>query len=351
MIKSLGERMRLPRLGVIRLGIKTERGLPAEVPYFVVPDALKCLLVPQPTKIPVLFPSDDLDRVLVADYVRYSGKLCTLKCDGETFHEFPKDRTPERTVPCQKTELRKPCPCGATAKARLNVIVLEGPLGVFQVLIGGEQRIADLLSELSVFKQTLGRLTHVLFWLERIPAEVQVRKDDGTRLAKTGWPVHVRCDFTAKQALRFRQLEILGEPAVLAALPPGPLEEAETEAVAPDEDSLATGRMESAPRAESPEAEVTPPAGLDDWTLEQVTALATTCGTGPQTFREYVLARFEQPLDELPPELLAILGDELQDATATGETGKAAYKARMFAELKRVAQGKRPAMGRGGARR
>ena len=189
-IKSLVERMRLPRLGVIRLGVKqtNARGAeyPAEVPYFVVPEELRGLLEPNPTRIPVLFPADEPERVLAADYIRYQGKLLTLKCDGETFREIAPSGQ-ETSGPCRKAP-REKCPCGAEAKARLNVIVLDGPLGIYQVLIGGEQRIADLMSELVVFRQTLGRLTEILFYVERVPTEIQVKRDDGSRLARTGWP-------------------------------------------------------------------------------------------------------------------------------------------------------------------
>jgi hypothetical protein len=395
-IKSLVERMRLPRLGVIRLGIKqtNARGVdyPSEVPYFVVPDDLKGVLDPQPTRIPVLFPSDDPERVLACDYIRYQGKLLTLKCDGETFHEIAPSGQ-EATGRCRKVG-REKCPCGAEAKARLNVIVLDGPLGIYQVLIGGEQRIADLLSELLVFRQTLGRLTEILFYLERVPTEIQVKKDDGSRLARTGWPVHIRCDFTAKQALRARGLTVLGAGEPRAALPAAPPEEEETEAVheLPEEEMPeAEGRgairderpaapmtpvragqsggsephpsrvppgdarpprlpdpSDSAPRAESRPAEIETPlldSPAEEWTVERVVGRATFLGVGPGTFKEYVACRFRGlVLDDLGAPQLQTLGQEMTAAEAGGPKARADWKLKILTTLKEAAQAKRRAV-------
>lgn len=355
MIKSLVERMRLPRLGVIRLGIKetNARGTeyPKEVPFFVVPDDLKGVLEPRPTRIPVLFPSDEPERVLAADYIRYQGKLLTLKCDGETFREIAPSGQ-ESTGRCRKAP-REKCPCGAEAKARLNVIVLDGPLGIYQVLIGGEQRIADLLSELLVFRQALGRLTEILFYLERVPTEIQVRKDDGSRLARTGWPVHVRCDFTAKQALRARGLQVLGAGDAIAALPPAP-EETESEAVheAHEEEPESARRADSPPPGRPAEIvedflpdQPPAPAPAEEWTVERVVGRATYLGVGPGTFKDYVALRFRGlVLDDLGAAELATLGREMTAAEAGGPKAKADWKLHILTALKEAALAKRRAV-------
>ena len=235
MIKNLLEtRGRLPRLGVIRLGIKERNAqgkeYPKETEYFVVPDSIKAVVGDRPTKLSVLFPSDDPHRILQADYIRYSGKLLTLKCDGERFTELPKAGG-EVVGACKKEE-GKPCQCGAKAVGRLNVIILDAALGVWQIVLGGEGRIADVLTELEVYRRALGRLTDIVFSVERIPAEVQVKKEDGTRMPKTGFPVHIRCEFTAAQAARLRGVALPGAPA-------GQIEEGEDEPTpeTPDEDA------------------------------------------------------------------------------------------------------------------
>lgn len=279
-IKGLLEsKGRLPRLGVIRLGIKEHKNgkeYPREVDYFVVPTNLKPLLGEQPKKISVLFPSDDPQRVLVADYIRYSGKLLTLKCDGERFTEIPKQGG-EIVGACKK-ESGKPCSCGAKAVARLNVIVLDASLGVWQIVIGGEGRIADLLTELEIYRRALGRLTDIVFTVERIPAEIQVRKEDGSRLPKTGWPVHIRCEFTAAQAAALRGVAIPGLIPALAS--PPPIVEAPDEAV-----------------PEEPHEE--------EWDISMCFRAAKQAGIDPPDYEFYLTALYKVPSGDLPNAAIA----------------------------------------------
>jgi len=54
-IEGLSDRRRLPRLGIIRLGIKaisekTGNEYPKEVPYFVAPDEVRSIYGEQPTE-------------------------------------------------------------------------------------------------------------------------------------------------------------------------------------------------------------------------------------------------------------------------------------------------------------
>ena len=292
MIKNLLEtRGRLPRLGVIRLGVKEKNAkgieFPRETAFFVVPDSLKAAVGDRPTKLSVLFPSDDPHRVLQADYIRYSGKLLTLKCDGERFVELPKAGG-EVVGACKKEE-GKACPCGAKAVGRLNVILLDAPLGVWQIVCGGEGRIADLLTELEVYRRALGRLTDIVFSVERVPAEVQVKKEDGSRMPKTGYPVHIRCEFTAAQALSLRGIALPGLAS--AALPAaGKIEEAEGEAV--------------------PEAE--PPA--EEYDISWCFGRAKAAGLAPDDYRAYLAARWKTDVDNLPAEALRIEAEGWREA-------------------------------------
>ena len=280
MIKHLLEsRGRLPRLGVIRLGVKEKNAkgieFPRETAFFVVPDTLKPVVGERPTKLSVLFPSDDPQRVLVNDYIRYSGKLLTLKCDGERFTEFPKAGG-ELVGACKK-EAGKPCACGAKAVGRLHVIILDAALGVWQIVCGGEGRIADLLTELEVYRRALGRLTDIVFTVERIPAEVQVKKEDGSRMPKTGWPVHIRCEFTAAQALKLRGVALPGAPA----LPAGQIEESEDE-----------------PAPETPEEDA-------PWDLSMAYQVARQAGLTVPDYETYLRATYKIEPADLPNEAIA----------------------------------------------
>lgn len=227
-IKTLAPR-RLPRLGIIRLGTKQTNAqgktFPVETSYFVLPPELQKHYGERPIKLEVLFPSDDIHGVLDASYVRYDGKLLGLKCDGERFVSIPKTGG-EVTGRCKKPPVgpdgqRKPCECGAKAVGRLNVVLVEAPIGVYQVVLGGETRLEDLYSELEIYKRTFGRLTGILFTIERVPTEVQVKKEDGSRLARTGYPVRIRCSFTARQALAARRIDLHALPGA-EGYEPGP---------------------------------------------------------------------------------------------------------------------------------
>jgi hypothetical protein len=291
-IKGLETRARLPRLGVIRLGVKVQnregKEHPKEVEYFVCPPELQALLPEKPVKIPVLFPADDPHRVLVADYVRYTGRLLTLKCDGERFTELPVQGG-EQVGRCRK-ETGKPCACGAKPLGRLNVIVLDGPVGVYQVLIGGEQRLADLIVELEVFRRTFGRLTDIVFELERVPTETQVRTEGGKRLPKTGWPVHVRCNFTVAQALKARGLDI-------KSLPAAPPDDEDEETLVPEEPAGGNGHAK-------PEAGI--PAAEFDISLAYKSA-ADLLGVSAHAYGLYLRATYGVGADDITP---AQLGEQ-----------------------------------------
>ena len=260
-IARIADRARLPRLGKIRLGIKATtadgKEYPKEVHYFVLPPELRAKYGDTPTRLPVLFPSNDVDAVLPMRYERWARSLLTLACDGTTAVDIPK-RGPEVVGPCKREAGAATCVCEAKAMARLNVIVLGGPIGVYQVLVGGEQRIGDLHRELSIFASIFGGLQMVNghpipFEVVREEAQATIRNTQDERIVRQGWPVHVRCTFTVEDALAARGLPLLaaGAPVALAgagtpALPP------RTDAEAPAEpaEDMAPG-VSLSPREES----------------------------------------------------------------------------------------------------
>lgn len=260
-IKTLMRRP--PRLGVIHLGVADEaerKGKvvkinPREVPYFVCPPELRKRYGDEPTSLPVLFVSDDVDEILPCWYERYNGKLLTVKCDGETCTTIPL-KGPEVVSQCQRParEYGKPtpeCACGAEAKARLNVLVMGGQIGTYQITMGGEQRIFDVMMDLERFKAAFGSLTQVggrfiPFEVRRVPTEQQIRNEAGDRIARTGYPVRVCSPFTIEQAFAVR-----GGVENLLAAPPDmkALAEGATEVKALAQTAGAGGPVEQLPLA------------------------------------------------------------------------------------------------------
>lgn len=237
-LRFIEQRARLPRLGIIRLGIKTlsagGKEIPREVDYFVLPEDLVGLFDGRPKKLPVMFPFDEVDHVLQAAYEKRSGPTLSLRCNSQ-FYTTWDERGKASTGPCRKAEVEDavPCPCGAVAKGHLNVIVPQGSAGgVYWVLIGGEQRLADLWSELSIYRERFGRLKGIVFELERVSTQVTIVTDKG-RMSRTGWPVKIRCAVPAMQALSIRGVEVRALPGG-QVMGPAALTEGEGEA-APDE--------------------------------------------------------------------------------------------------------------------
>lgn len=256
-IKTLFQRgMRYPRLGVIRLGVKERnaagREFPKEVEFFVLPPDLQesfeeLGLDPRPRAIEVSFPSDDIHAVFQTDFIRYDGPLLAAKCDGETCTLIDKAGTTTTRACGRKPEDAAECSaCRAKALGRLNVIVRHGKsMGVYQVLIGGVGRIESLLTELAMYRERPG-LSRAWFTLVRIPQQQQIRKQDGARMAREGFPCHLRFDYSPAM--------ILGD-----MLPAGALVAGQARAALPaagidsDADVVGDGAPDDEPEHEAPQ--------------------------------------------------------------------------------------------------
>jgi len=85
-IKGLSDKRRLPRLGIIRLGIKKKsaKGVeyPAEVDYFVVPPEVQKLYGEKPKELDVMIPLNEIEAVFPCAYKHY-GSSKGLKCSGD----------------------------------------------------------------------------------------------------------------------------------------------------------------------------------------------------------------------------------------------------------------------------
>jgi hypothetical protein len=294
MIRTLARRIRYPRLGTIRLGIKVN-GAPRETPYFVLPDDLKPHLGDKPTALRVVFPADELTKICPSRYERWqAGKsgvgLLTRACDGQTCEEIPVDGHPTISKPCAKTDYA-PCPEKCTARARLHIVLTEsgGPAGIYQILIGGEQRIADLYTSLEVIRLlTGGRLAGISAWIRRRPTVRQARDAQGRRIPITGYPVTAEPDFTVAQILKARGYDPAMLPLALAAGQPiGPVTPEhleEPEAIAPGTDT---------------EDSRWPPVEEFDLSLA-FKEVRERLGVDPPTYELYLRQTYGTDLDNLP---------------------------------------------------
>jgi hypothetical protein len=106
-VQGLSDRRRLPRLGIIRLGIKkksakTGKEYPVEIDYFVCPEEVKKVYGEQPKELEVMIPINDLESVFPTAY-KFYGSSRGLKCQGMVKLPSVNDQTKEMD--------EVPCPC------------------------------------------------------------------------------------------------------------------------------------------------------------------------------------------------------------------------------------------------
>lgn len=164
-IANISNIRRLPRLDMIRLGIKKEgdRGpYPQAVDYFVCPDEVKAIYGDKPTELDIMFPADDLELVAPQWYKCYSysqglicrgdGKKCWRKVDVHTGDFANRDtREWETAVGICEPEH---CPMIGSKQCRrmmsLLFILPEVPrLGVYQLNTSSIYSIININSQLA----------------------------------------------------------------------------------------------------------------------------------------------------------------------------------------------------------
>lgn len=216
-VRELSERVRINRLGKIRLGEKEPNSSgngehPVARDYFVIPDELKPALGDKPTELKIAFPSDDLEEIASQYYRSYNashGRICKgdgYKADAMLDADELKKRGGDVTAPMnidlwahgatrgrKKTENvvmqqieclgvgydgRPPCPlyaqkdCGI--KMFLQAYVIGAPgLGVYQIDTGSVIGIQNVNGALAMTKRlTNGRIAGIPFLLKRVKTEV-----------------------------------------------------------------------------------------------------------------------------------------------------------------------------------
>lgn len=332
-----GLQFRPPRLGIVRLGIKVPNASgpgdhPVEVRYFVLPDELKAIFGPEPTRLPgIRFPFNDPEKNLHSIYYeKRAGRLLTLRCDGVEAVHIPVEGA-ERTERCQKdaADPWKPCPCGARAKGRLAIVVPRARVGIFEIPVGGFRRIGDLLGQLQMYKLLFGRLAGLPFDVERVESEESYRKADGTRAARKGYPVRIVSPFSGEEADRIAGAEVFAPAAITAGTPPP---------VAPGPIVLNAG-------AEAPEHEEDdelPESGEDDdapWEISMGFRAAAAIGVSATLYERYLVNHYGQRSGDLTDEQVRRERQRLE------HPGDGQAVRRLVAEMSMIASGGRKGAG------
>lgn len=205
-VKGVSESRRLPRLGVIRLGLKaksqsTGKEYPTETDYFVLTDAPGVAKVygEKPKEIEVMFPIND-EEVIFPQALKMYGKTSGLKChgNGETARYWDEGKKDW----CDKT-----CPCEHQGKdcSIHGVLMFFIPSvtwgGIFQIRTSSLISIKDLNSALDMYKQMFGRISMIPFWITRKPT---VMTKDGK--SRTHYTLSLEFRGNTKDVMRLQGL-------------------------------------------------------------------------------------------------------------------------------------------------
>lgn len=172
-IKGLSDRRRLPRLGIIRLGLKVKNSqgkeYPKETEHFVVPPEVAAVYGDTPTELDVMFPLNEIDAVFPQAY-KFYGSSKGLKCQGNGETAYCVDENKEmveRTCPCEMFDKGKCKQTGVlmVMLPRVNVG------GVYQIRTSSVNSIIDINSGLDYVAALLGRFAMVPLRLRRVKTE------------------------------------------------------------------------------------------------------------------------------------------------------------------------------------
>ncbi len=189
-IDNLSDRVRIPRLGKIHLGIKatspkTGAEYPKATDYFVCPDEVKEIYGEKPRELDIMFPVEELEQFapqFLRAYSQTQGLVCIgdgikarRKLDTET-GAMASSKTIEwawREMPCDAQE----CPEYSAKKCRrvLNLLFLlpkVSGLGAWQIDSSSYNSIININSMAKMLQGILGRCSMIPLTLVLRPQDV-----------------------------------------------------------------------------------------------------------------------------------------------------------------------------------
>ncbi len=171
-IKELSDRRRLPRLGVIRLGIKKKsaKGVeyPSETSFFVCPPEVQKIYGEKPTEIEIMFPIDNIEEVFPQAY-KYYGSSKGLKCqgNGEVAYCVENGEMIQKSCPCEMLENGK-CKQTGTLMVMIPKVSVGG---VYQIRTSSFNSIVDVNSGIDYVRALVGRFCMIPLKLRRVTTE------------------------------------------------------------------------------------------------------------------------------------------------------------------------------------
>lgn len=216
---------RLKRAGIIRLGIKkkserTGKMYPAETPHFVLKDAsgLADIYGLAPKRLNVYLPFNEVDRNLIAWHQNWVAGGLICRGDGERIEYAVDAKTGEvivkkgqaagtGTFDGIKMTVGHPVKCPGLShdlyprcrdcrpNALLIVLIREvSRLAYYQIATSSIHNIVNLTGQMRWVKENIGRLQGVPFILERRPDSISTPGNNGKRVRREKYLLHLEPD-------------------------------------------------------------------------------------------------------------------------------------------------------------
>jgi len=225
-IQGLSEKRRLPRAGIIRLGIKkiktvqkggknVEVEYPAEVDHFVCPEIVQKVYGPEPKALIVMFPVENEEVFFQQWYRRYGNGILLCKGDGaEAFAwDFDKGEMKKIACPC---ELLKKGACKAVGALQFILPEVEEAAAVWQINTSSKNSIIDINSGIDFIRGIAGRIAMIPLLLKREPLEIHRIEDKEMKTSS---------HFTMKLSLEgtsLKKLQLMGKIKPTEIMLPAP---------------------------------------------------------------------------------------------------------------------------------
>ena len=204
MIKNLSEKRKIPRIGKIHLGVKTEgknnkSSYPTAVDYFVVKeekntpaaavDAFKKVYGDKPKEIDIMFPNEDIDSIFPQALKMYkqSGLYCIG--DGEKARRAGDDGIlADCNCDPEKCQFKSKNQCKEIGNLKVILPRVAG-LGIWQIDTSSYHSIVSINSAIDFLKQQFGRISGIPLKLTLVPQEVK-----GGGVKKTVFVLSIKSD-------------------------------------------------------------------------------------------------------------------------------------------------------------
>lgn len=194
-VSDLNDEPVFPRIGKLRLGIKTEEkngnSHPRNTDYFtfhcsseVLVKRFRDLYGEKPAAVRIMLLSENIDKVFPNSLTWYTGMLARCTGDNQSATRMWKDVAPQiqrqLAAPVSPfTKVTIPCPCDrkgdtCTLKGRFNVMLPEiQPAAKVEVITGSIANLKEIRGVLRSYKEMLGRISFVPFTLSRHAVRMQ----------------------------------------------------------------------------------------------------------------------------------------------------------------------------------